>query len=79
MIEAGIYDGDWLVVHSQKEASEGDIVVARFGENSTVKRLMKSSEGWYLKPENKALSNIYASEDEPFEIVGKVVALQRTI
>lgn len=79
MIEAGIFDGDWLIVNSQGEASEGDIVVARFGENSTVKRLMKAEQGWYLKPENKALENIYASEDEPFEVLGKVLALQRTI
>ena len=49
MIEAGIHDGDWLVVHSQKEATEGDIVVARFGENSTVKRLMKSSKNLIFK------------------------------
>lgn len=79
MIEAGIFDGDWLVVHNQKEANSGDIVVARFGDNSTVKRLMKNTQGWYLKPENKTLKNIYASVDEPFEIVGKVMALQRTI
>ncbi|MEZ4744238.1 MAG: transcriptional repressor LexA [Bdellovibrionota bacterium] len=79
MVDCGILDGDWLVVKEAREASEGDIVVARVGGDATVKRLMKDQEGWYLKPENPSYKDIRASEDEPFEVIGKVVALQRTL
>ena len=67
-----------LVVQSQFEATSGDIVVARFGDGSTVKRLIKNKSTWFLKPENPDFKDIYASEDQPFEIIGRVLALQRT-
>jgi len=77
MIHAGILDGDWLVIASQKSAPVNSIVVARLDEDATVKRLMKDRQrGWYLKPENPAFKPIFA-EDRPFEVIGKVVALQR--
>ena len=78
MIDAGILDGDWLVVRSQKEAERGDIVVARVDGDATVKRLDRDSDGWFLKPENPEFSPIYAKDLE-FEIMGKVIALQRTL
>jgi repressor LexA len=78
MIGAGILDRDWLIVRSQTEANPGSIVVARSGEEATVKRLMRDDErGWFLKPENPAFPSVYASE-EPFEIIGRVIALQRS-
>ena len=77
MIQAGILDGDWLVVASQNAAPAQSIVVARVDGDATVKRLMKDrTRGWYLKPENPAFKPTYA-EDRPFEIIGRVVALQR--
>lgn len=77
MIHAGILDGDWLVVASQNSAPVQSIVVARVDGDATVKRLMKDrSRGWYLKPENPAFKPTFA-EDRPFEIIGRVVALQR--
>lgn len=77
MIQAGILDGDWLVVASQNSAPTQSIVVARVDGDATVKRLMKDrTRGWYLKPENPAFKPTYA-EDRPFEIIGRVVALQR--
>jgi repressor LexA len=79
MINAGILDGDWLVVASQNTAPVSSIVVARLEGDATVKRLMKDKQrGWYLKPENPNFNPTYA-EDRPFEIIGKVVALQRSI
>ena len=55
MIEAGILDGDWLIVESRRTADPGTIVVARVGEDeATVKRLAKDQrKGWYLQPENQ--------------------------
>jgi repressor LexA len=78
MIGAGIFDGDWLVAVQTSEGISGQIVIARRGEDATVKRLMKDDLGWYLQPENPEFKIIRASEDEPFEIIGRVVALQRT-
>jgi repressor LexA len=78
MINAGILDGDWLVVRHAYEASAGSIVVARTGEDATVKRLMKDGQrGWYLQPENPNFEPIFAKQT-PFEVIGKVVALQRS-
>ena len=79
MINAGILDGDWLIVRLQTEANLSDIVIAKIDEDATVKRLMKDSkEGYYLKAENPHFDNIFA-KDHPFHIVGKVVGLQRSI
>jgi repressor LexA len=77
MIEAGICSGDWLVVKAQKQADHGNIIVARVDGDVTCKRLMKDKKGWFLKPENPDFHSIYA-KDTPFEIVGRVLALQRT-
>lgn len=78
MINAGILDGDWLVVHQQEEAPMGSIVVAQIGSEATVKRLMSNKKGvWYLKPENPDFKEIY-SDEESFTIIGRVVALQRS-
>lgn len=78
MIHAGILDGDWLIVQSQQRAASGKIVVARIDGDVTVKRLQKDRKGWFLKPENPDFTDIYA-KDQPFEIIGKVVALQRAL
>ncbi|MEI8026776.1 MAG: transcriptional repressor LexA [Pseudomonadota bacterium] len=73
MIGAGILDGDWLIVESTPVAALGDIVIARLDGDATVKRLAKVRGKWALKPENPDF-NVITS---PFEIVGRVVALQR--
>ena len=79
MIGAGILDGDWLVVASQKSVPPLSIVVARLDGDATVKRLMKDkTRGWFLKPENPTFRAIYADE-KPFDIIGRVVALQRSL
>lgn len=78
MIGAGILDGDWLVVNSQHGANEGNIVVARVDGEATVKRLKKDTNGWFLQPENPDFQKIYA-KDQPFEIIGKVLVLQRSV
>lgn len=52
MIGAGILDGDKVVVRPQQTADHGDIVVALLGEEATVKRLSRNSDGIWLLPEN---------------------------
>lgn len=74
MINAGILDGDKVVVRPQPTAEDGQIVVARIGDEATVKRLcLKNGQVWLL-PENPAYDPIDGSEAE---LVGLVKAVFR--
>ncbi len=79
MIEAGILDGDFVVVRQQRSAINGDIVVAMIDEEATVKRYYNEGDRIRLQPENAALEPIYADRYADFSILGKVVALFRRI
>lgn len=75
MINAGICDGDIIIVEQQPTANNGDIVVALINrEEATVKRFYKESGGYRLQPENDSMEPIYVSE---VAVLGKVVALLR--
>lgn len=73
MINAGINDGDYVIVHSQSSASIGEIVVVLWQNTATVKRLKATYPNLVLHPENYSMDDItiYAA-DEP-NIIGKVV------
>jgi len=74
MINAGILDGDKVVVRPQQTADDGQIVVARIGDEATVKRLsLRDGRAWLL-PENPAFEPIDGSEAE---LVGLVKAVFR--
>ncbi len=75
MINARIYDGDLVVVRPEKNAEDGEIVVAIIEGETTVKRLKRTNGSFLLKPENDSYSII----DKPFEIIGKVVGIVRKI
>ena len=73
MIGAGILDGDKVVVRPQQTADDGQIVVARIGDEATVKRLsLKRGQVWLL-PENPAFEPIDGSEAELIGLVKAVV------
>ncbi len=76
MIEAGINDGDYLVVKEQNTAQNGDIVVALIEDGATVKRFFKEKDHIRLQPENSTMDPIIVKE---CSIVGKVVALFRRV
>ena len=81
MVEAGILDGDIVVVRRQQTAQNGDIVVALAGEDetadeATVKRFFREDGRVRLQPENSALEPIYASH---VQILGKVVGVFRAL
>jgi len=76
MIEAGILDGDFVVVRQQPTATNGDIVVAMIDEEATVKRYFLEPDRVRLQPENSSMDPIYARD---LTILGKVVALFRRI
>ena len=78
MRDAGILDGDLLAVQKAKEAKNGQIVVARIGEDVTVKRFRRTKAGIELIPENPEFNTIVVTPDEPnFEIEGLAVGLIR--
>ena len=79
MRDAGIRDGDILVVNHNCSCTNGDIVVARVqGESATVKRFFREKDRVRLQPENELFEPIYVSFDD-VEISGKVIGLLRTI
>ncbi|MGB4592953.1 MAG: transcriptional repressor LexA [Coriobacteriia bacterium] len=74
MIEAGIMDGDFVVVRQQQTANNGEIVVAMLDDAATVKRFFREADRIRLQPENSSMDPIYARD---VTILGKVVALFR--
>lgn len=77
MRDAGILDGDLLAVQATREARNGQIVVARLGDEVTVKRLRKSSQGIELLSENPDYPVIQVSDADNFVIEGLAVGLIR--
>jgi repressor LexA len=78
MRDAGIMDGDLLAVQKTSEARNGQIVVARLGDEVTVKRFHRTATGIELLPENPDFEPIVVSlGDEDFELEGVAVGLIR--
>jgi repressor LexA len=77
MIEAGILNGDYVIVRQQQTANNGDIVVAMTDENeATVKRFFKEKDYIRLQPENSNMEPIILRN---VTILGKVIGVYRTI
>ena len=76
MINAGILDGDYIVVRQQNEARNGEIVVALIGDEATVKRFFKERTLIRLQPENDSMEPIYSQD---VSIIGKVVGVFRSM
>lgn len=74
MINAGIFDGDKIVVHKQENAENGEIVVAMIDGEATVKRFYKEKNQIRLQPENDFMSPIIVKD---VQILGTVVGLIR--
>jgi repressor LexA len=81
MVDAGILDGDYVVVQRRQDADNGDIVVALAGEDeladeATVKRFFRDNGRIRLQPENESLEPIYADH---VQILGKVIGVFRQV
>ena len=74
MIEAGILDGDIIIVRRQETAENGDIVVAMIGDEATMKRIFNEKGRVRLQPENASMQPIYADH---VQVLGKLAALFR--
>jgi repressor LexA len=76
MKNAGILDGDHVVVRPQSTAGNGEIVVALVGEEATVKRFFKEKNQVRLQPENEAMEPILGRD---IELIGRVVGVCRKV
>lgn len=76
MINAGIFDGDFVIVRQQSIAKNGDIVVALINDEATVKTYYKEKDYFRLQPENPYLMPIITKE---LSILGKVIGVFRSI
>jgi len=77
MIEAGIFDRDYILVKQQSTASNGDIVVALIGDEATVKTFYKENGYVRLQPENKYFEPIIVRDN--LSILGKVIGVFRKL
>jgi repressor LexA len=76
MIDAGILEGDFVVVRKQETAADGEIIVALVGEEATVKRFFHEPDHVRLQPENAAMEPIRTKD---VRVLGKVVGLYRSV
>jgi repressor LexA len=81
MIDAGIFDGDYIFVRKQSTASEGEIVVVMIEGEATCKRFYHEGDRIRLEPANTAMQPIYVSREEfrAVEVLGKVVGVYRRL
>ncbi|MCW3050724.1 MAG: lexA [Solirubrobacterales bacterium] len=76
MIDAGILEGDFVVVRPQDTADDGEIIVALVGEEATVKRFFRESDHVRLQPENSTMEPIRSKD---VRVLGRVVGLFRNV
>jgi repressor LexA len=76
MKNAGILEGDHVVVRSQETARDGEIVVAMLGEEATVKRFYREADHIRLQPENETMEPIRSKE---VRVLGRVVGVLRAV
>ncbi len=76
MRDAGILEGDLVVVRPQQTATDGEIVVALVGEEATVKRFFQETDHVRLQPENESMEPIRSKD---VRVLGRVVGLMRSL
>jgi repressor LexA len=74
MINAGIFDGDQIIVRKQSSADDGDIIVALIEDSATVKRFFRKNGKYVLHPENDTMSDMIFDD---ISVLGKVIGLIR--
>ncbi|MFN8161044.1 MAG: transcriptional repressor LexA [Solirubrobacterales bacterium] len=76
MKDAGILEGDYVIVRPSEDADNGEIVVALIGEEATVKRIYRESDHIRLQPENQAMEPIRTADAR---VLGKVIGVFRKV
>lgn len=77
MVEAGIHNGDFVIVHKQNTASDGEMIVALVNGDTTLKTYFHKEDHVVLHPENETYEDIIVDEFSNFSIAGKMVGLIR--
>ena len=77
MVNAGIFEGDYVVVEQSPTAENGQKVVALLDDSATVKTFYKEKDHIRLQPENDYMDPIIVEPDQPFQILGKVIGVFR--
>lgn len=77
MINAGIFNGDYVVVEQQPTAENGQKVVALIDDSATVKTFYKENGRIRLQPENDSMEPIIVKADQSFQILGRVIGVLR--
>jgi repressor LexA len=78
MLEAGIFDGDYVIVKPQKTIEDGEIGVVLIEDEATVKRVYIKNKKIILKPENRSMQPV-SYKPEEVNIIGKVIGLIRKL
>ncbi len=78
MVEAGILDGDYVIVRKQQTAEDGDIVVALIENEATLKRFYREHDRVRLEPANHQMESIHVTHGD-FKVQGKVVGIMRLL
>lgn len=79
MAGAGILEGDFVIVHRQSRAENGDVVAVLLGEEATVKRFFQEEGRVRLQPAHPTMAPVLVEAGEPLAILGKVIAVFRRL
>ncbi len=79
MVDAGILEGDFVIVREQPTATNGDIIVALLGDEATVKRFFQESDHIRLQPAHPTMEPIILTPQHSIAILGKVLAVFRSL
>lgn len=79
MINAGILQGDFVIVRQQQVAQDGDIVVALMDDEATIKRFFRDGDHVRLQPEHPTMQPIIVTKQQSLAVLGKVVAVFRQL
>lgn len=79
MIEAGIYDGDFVLIRKAPQVEQGEIGLAYVDGEATIKRIYKEKDHYRLQPENSGMDPILVYPNENFQIAGRVVGVVRKL
>ncbi len=77
MINAGIFEGDVVIINPQKDANNGEIIVAMIDNEATLKRFERKKDSISLIPENDNYTPISINKDDNFSIIGKALGVFR--
>ncbi|MEE1114472.1 MAG: transcriptional repressor LexA [Eubacterium sp.] len=77
MINAGILDGDYVLVEQDDTARNGDMIVALVDDSATVKNFYKENGYIRLQPQNDNMDPIIVTPDRQFQVLGKVIGVMR--